>query len=137
MSLQNQVNFSTLSEAQRIELCQKYGINPDAPDAALQVNSIMAKAFKDKRAEQAQIDTNNAHSVFVQYQLANYQRRKDESAYADLTYAARRTGQSTETNPIKAARDKFELSQKSEQELDRQHDNLAARAMDSCFFAMG
>ena len=46
MALQTQVNFALLSKEQIIELCKKYGVKPEDPNAEVKINSIMVADVK-------------------------------------------------------------------------------------------
>ena len=54
----------------------------------------------------------------------------------DLRSNAEQQGQTTDSGEVKIGFNNFLTRQKSEQELDRQHDALAETALDKCFHAM-
>lgn len=132
-----QIKFSTLSESQRIELCKQYGINPNDADAEVKINNIFLEAEKDKRIAKAHSDTDKAHSVFLAYEEARGQRLTAQSRYMDLKGIAEQRGEAEDSSEMKTARHKFLTTQKSENELYSEHDILASRALNSCFYAMG
>jgi hypothetical protein len=137
MSLQTQVNFSTLSEAQRIELCKKYGIDPNDTSAEVEINDIFTEAAKKEGATQAQIDTDKAHNVFLRYEDALYGEHKAKKIYMTSLFTAQQKGQATDSSEIKNANLTYQTSQNLVQKLDLEHTIAADRALDTCFHAMG
>lgn len=137
MALQTQVNFALLSKEQIIELCKKYGVNPEDQNAEVKINSIMVVAAKTERKNEATIATNNAHSVFEQYEAARGQRFAANTKYMDLRAAAEDKGLQPDSGDVKTAYNNFLNIKSTEQELDNQHTILAENALDKCFHAMG
>lgn len=130
-----QINFCTLSESQKILICQQFNINPNDSDAESKINCIMTES-----KNQVAVNTALAHNVFEQYEAARGNRLAAEQTYTDMTFSAKLNGQSTETNPIQLAYNKFMSFRQTEQSLYAAHDRAAATAMASCysnFFAMG
>lgn len=137
MTLQTQVNFATLSETQRIELCKQYDIDPNDTNAEVKINDIFTEAEKNKGAAKAEVATNEAHKAFEDYEAARGKRIAANNKYITSVFTAQQKGQSTDTSEIRTVYNNLTASQKSEHDLDIQHDILAGRALDACFQRMG
>lgn len=126
-----QLYFSTLSESQKVDICQQFNVNPNDGDAECKINSIIAQARSQK--------TDDAHKMFLRYEDARNQRLVAEQTYTDLSFNAKLQGKPTDTSTISLARNKYMTCVQTESSLDTQHDILAERALDSCtgFFVIG
>lgn len=127
MALQNQVNFALLSEAQRIELCKRYGVSPNDTNAEVKINSIITEAAKNNGQDRLA-------GLKAEYQASNdaLAAAKADKLKSYGIFTARQNEYSSDPTNFNLvdSRTRYELANNQYNRIDRCNDNLNSALFD-------